>query len=171
MERLGALTTEDFLGITSQEIQDIEDSAYYESLFDEFSVTISEVATKGLDFAAADDELIRKALGIFDRASEHYSEDSARLLSVIDQMSMQLELLGCSHDHFTEQVQERLDQKRDGQTTDDKITNRSIGRRLATSRIGHPTKSKSRHESSQKSKTVSVNIYDLIVRYFRNKTK
>jgi hypothetical protein len=98
--------------LTPEEQQVMEEAAYYEQLMEAHGLNLEELAA-GQDFRQDDEAIMQRALGAFDEASKHYSKDTAKLLAVVDAMGAQLEMAGCNHEHFKEQVNERLAGNRD----------------------------------------------------------
>jgi hypothetical protein len=58
--------------------------------------------------ADADEQIMARALGAFDKASAYFSEDSTMLLRVASELGSRMQAMGCSHQHFLKTAGEQM---------------------------------------------------------------
>lgn len=90
-----------FEQISPIEEQGMEAAAFLgalDDLFDEFSGSSPD--------RRPDTEIMQMVNGIHDQASQYYSPESARALSLFDQVSQRLGEMACNHDHFKQTLEE-----------------------------------------------------------------
>lgn len=143
-----------------------EESLFYEALMDEYGLATMEALASGQDYATIDAAIMQASLGVFDKASEYYSAESAQLLQLVDTISTRLEMLGCDHEHFLEAVSQRQsgDAGAAGAAEDGHDHH-------GTAAHGHTSKQQVKNKGNykrgpvQQTKPVSIVLFELIMKY------